>query len=160
MLKIGLPNLWCQYHVARTVLEVLWLTLTYTGSGRLILHLYRISRILYLYFQDFLLWVGDIRMASIIGWTTAAISAAVTTARIAHYYLFLNPDELWTYNYCMHLPYVETERGAVKGISFCFSVDLQSDSCGWFITSFYVWLPNCAAAALMPKSNCESAMPS
>ena len=114
--------MWCQYHVARTVLEVLWLTLTYTGSGRLILHLYRISRILYLYFQDFLLWVGDIRMASIIGWTTAAISAAVTTARIAHYYLFLNPDELWTYNYCMHLPYVETERGAFKGISCCFRV--------------------------------------
>ena len=102
-----------------------WLSL-----GRLILHLYRISRILYLYFQDFLLWVGDIRMASIIGWTTAAISAAVTTARIAHYYLFLDPDELWTYNYCMHLPYVETERGAVKGISFDIEVDLQSDTCG------------------------------
>ena len=35
----------------------------------------------------------------------------------ASYYLFLDPDELWTYNYCMHLPYVETERGAVEGIS-------------------------------------------
>ena len=48
----------------------------------------------------------------------------------ASYYLFLDPDELWTYNYCMHLPYVETERGAVEGISCCFPriVDLYK---GW-----------------------------
>ena len=76
-----------------------------------------ISRILYLYVQDFLLWVGDIRMATIIGWTTAIMSALVTTIHIADYYLFLNPDELWTYNYCMHLPYVETERRVIQSIS-------------------------------------------
>ena len=80
----------------------------------------RIFRILYLYVQDFLLWVGDIRMASIIGWTTAATSASVTAVHVAHYYLFLDPDELWTYNYCMHLPVVETERegeSAIQSIS-------------------------------------------
>ena len=126
MVKIGLPDWWYQYQVALTVLEALRLQDGLLLQGRLILHLHRISRILYLYFQDFLLWVGDIRMASIIGWITAATSAAVTTARIAHYYLFLDPDELWTYNYCMHLPYVETERGALQGISSYFRVDLHA----------------------------------
>ena len=82
MVKIGLPDWWRQYQVALTVLDALRLQDGLVLQWRLILHLYRISRILYLYFQDFLLWVGDIRMASIIGWITAAISAAVTTARL------------------------------------------------------------------------------
>ena len=86
------------------------------------LPLYYIFRILYLYMQDFLLWVGDIRMASIIGWTTAITSASVTTIHIVHYYLFLDPDELWTYNYCMNLPFVETERRAIQSISCCVRV--------------------------------------
>ena len=80
-----------------------------------------ISRILYLYVQDFLLWVGDIRMATIIGWTTAIMSALVTTIHIAEYYLFLKTEELWTYNYCMHLPFVETERCVIRSIS-CYDI--------------------------------------
>ena len=72
-----------------------------------------IFRILYLYTQEFLLWVGNIRMASIIVWTTVVGSASVTAVHVAHYYLFLDPDELWTYNYCMHLPFVETDRRSI-----------------------------------------------
>ena len=44
------------------------------------------------------------------GWSSIIISTSLTAVRIVEYYTFLDPTKLWAYNYCMHLPFVETQR--------------------------------------------------
>ena len=53
---------------------------------------------------------GDMNVATAFCWTGIIISACLTGLHVSEYYVFLDPAELWAYNYCMHLPFVELHR--------------------------------------------------
>ena len=50
------------------------------------------------------------------GWSSVVLSTSLTAIRIVEYYTLLDPSELWAYNYCMHLPFLETQRHSLVEI--------------------------------------------